>query len=457
MRHMSNLGKLLLLVLLAFLVQACARTTSTPELSWTDTVTDTPPPLSSTPEQADSYQLPGITQGQINLREVNGFSDEFSTWYIYGLISNDTPQWVNDVVIEVALLDASGNQLYSDTANPAIHNLAPGESSPFILFSYEALNGVETIAAKILSYGTPNIERANLEFSGVTLWYDAIFNDVYISGNVTNSTTEPVQVNGIAASLHASDGTLASANTAYPFLYYLSPGISAPFRVMFDVPPGQGASFTDYMLYLDAQFTSAVQTLTLVPSQEHYWYLDAYEKFHLIGTLTNNTESYLNVRLVAGIYDDAGNCIDVASLYLPVAISPGGSLPYDFDLWGALDSSRDANQSATQYELYVDWYSTSEAYIKPVPITTQDNTNSFDGYSASFSGNVLNTAGRTLDSATVIVSLYDRTTGELIATDYTYVSGPLADGGLIPYMAYLYPEAEFEPANIEYTIYAFGQ
>lgn len=457
MRHMSRLGKLLLLVLLTFLVQACARTASTPEPRWTDTVTDTPPPVSATPEQADSYQLPGISEGQINLREVNGFSDEFNTWYIYGLISNDTTQWVNDVVIEIALLDTSGNVLYSDTTNPAILNLAVGESSPFILYSYEALTGVETIAAKILSYGTSSIERATLELSGVTLWYDAIFNDVYIAGNLTNANDEPVQVNGIAASLHASDGTLVSANTAYPFLYYLKAGNSAPFRVMFDVPPGQGADFTDTRLYLDAQFTSQMQTLNLVPSQEHYWYLDAYEKFHLIGTLANNTESTLNVRLLAGIFDDAGNCIDVASLYLPVAISPGGSLPYDFDLWGALDSSRDANQNATQYEIYIDWYSTNEAYLKPVPITTQDNTNAFDGFSASFSGNVLNTAGRTLDSATVIVSLYNQTTGELIATDYTYVTGPIADGELTPYTAYLYPEAEFEPANIEFTIYAFGQ
>ena len=457
MQYSSRIGKLLLLVLLASLVQACARTSSTPDLRGTTIVTETPLPVLATPDQADSYQLPGIMEGQINVREVNGFSDEFNTWYIYGLISNDTAQWVSDIVIEIQLLDASGNVLYSDTTNPAIINLAAGESSPFILYTYEPLSGVETIGAQILSNGTTSIERANLEFSGVTLWYDAIFNDVYIAGNVTNTASDPVQVNGIAASLHGSDGALESANTAYPFLYYLNPGVSAPFRVMFDVPPEQGASYTDYKLYLDAQLTSPTRTLNLVTSAEHYWYLDAYEKFHLVGTLTNNTESYLNVRLLAGIFDDAGNCIDVASLYLPVAVSPGTTLPYDFDLWGALDSSQEANQTATQYEIFIDWYSTSEAYLKPVPITTQDNTNSFDGYSASFSGNVLNTAGRSLDSATVIVSLYDRSTGELIATDYTYVSGPIEDGGLLPYTAYLYPQAEFEPANIEFTVYAFGQ
>ena len=166
------------------------------------------------------------------------------------------------------------------------------------------------------------------------------------------------------------DGRLASANAAFPFLNYLEPGISAPFRVIFDVPADEAATWTNYNLYLDAQIHHPGGLLNLVTSQEHTGYLDAYEKFHLVGTISNNSEAYLNVRLVAGIFNDAGDCIDVG-----IAVPAGGSkprrvLPYDFDLWGALDSSRDAYRSATQYEIYIDWYATSEAYLKPVQITT---------------------------------------------------------------------------------------
>jgi hypothetical protein len=361
------------------------------------------------------------------------------------------------MVVEIQLWDASGKVLYTDTTNPALHTLAPGESSPFTLYTYEALSGVQIIGATIVSSSTTTVERAQVDFFGVTLWYDATFNDLYISGNVTNNSESPVEVNGLAASLHEASGALASANAAYPFLYYLEPGLSAPFRVMLDVPVDEGASLTDYILYADAEVTGEAELLNLVTSQEHYGYLDAYDKFHLVGLLTNNTEAYLNVRLVAGIFDDAGDCIDAAALYLPIAVSPGESMPYDFDLWGALDSSPEAYQTATQFEIYIDWYSSSEAYLTPAPITTQDDTSSFDGYSTTFSGNVLNNAGRRLDSAAVIVSLFDQASGELIATDYTYVSGPIEDGGTVPYAVYLYPQADFDPENVEFTITAFGQ
>jgi hypothetical protein len=455
MRITSRLGRLLLLAALAIIAQACNQTPA--PASQTLAVTDASLPALSTPEQADAYQLPTLSEGQINIREVNGFSDEYNTWYIYGLISNDTSRTVNDIMIEIQLLDAGGGVLYTDTTNPAIRTLTPGEDAPFILYTYEALTGVHTIAAFIVGNGSSEVARANLDFSGTTVWYDSTFNDVYLSGNVTNNTADPVLISGLAAALLHEDGRLASANAAFPFLNYLAPGISAPFRVIFDVPADEAATWTNYNLYLDAKFTTQAGLLNLVTSQEHTGYLDAYEKFHLVGTISNNTEAYQNVRLVAGIFNDAGDCIDAASLYLPVAVSPGESLPYDFDLWGALDSTREAYRSATQYEIYIDWYATSEAYIIPVKITTSGDSNSYDGYSATFSGNVVNNAGRALDSATVIVALFDRTTGEMIVTDYTHVSGPIEDGGTVPYAVNLYPQADFDPTLIEFTIMAFGQ
>jgi hypothetical protein len=455
MRTTTRLARLVTFAAIAISAQACIQT---PDPNTRLMVpTHTPQPALSTPASADAYQLPNVAAGQINVREVNGFSDEYNTWYIYGLVSNDTGQTVTEIVVEIQLWDASGKVLYTDTTNPALHTLAPGESSPFTLYTYEALSGVQIIGATIVSSSTTTVERAQVDFFGVTLWYDATFNDLYISGNVTNNSESPVEVNGLAASLHEASGALASANAAYPFLYYLEPGLSAPFRVMLDVPVDEGASLTDYILYADAEVTGEAELLNLVTSQEHYGYLDAYDKFHLVGLLTNNTEAYLNVRLVAGIFDDAGDCIDAAALYLPIAVSPGESMPYDFDLWGALDSSPEAYQSATQFEIYIDWYSSSEAYLTPAPITTQDDTSSFDGYSTTFSGNVLNNAGRRLDSAAVIVSLFDQASGELIATDYTYVSGPIEDGGTVPYAVYLYPQADFDPENVEFTITAFGQ
>jgi len=167
MRNAFRPGRLLSLAALAILLYAgnLERAPASVQLI----ATDTPQAALSTPEQADAYQLPAPREGQINIREVNGFSDEFNTWYIYGLISNDTATMVNDIVVNIQLLDANGEVLYSDTTNPALRTLIPGEASPFTLYSYEALTEVHTIAAFIEGHGSSEVARANLDFSGITV------------------------------------------------------------------------------------------------------------------------------------------------------------------------------------------------------------------------------------------------------------------------------------------------
>jgi hypothetical protein len=455
MRNPFRLGFWLLAAGLVLAGTACGRSEEIPTYDVQATITSLTQANSIT--SVDSAQTPEILPGQINVREVSGFSDDYHYWYIYGLVSNDTDRAVNNIEIEIQLLDSDGGVLYTGTTYTGNTSLAAGETSPFTFYTYDELRGVESIAAKIVTNGYTELNRASLDFFGITLWYDDIFNDVYLSGNVTNNNANPVEISGLAASLNDPAGAIVSANTAYPFLYHLEPGDSSPFTIMFDAPSGEGATLTNYSLYLDAEFAAPITGYELVTSQEHFGYLDAYGDFHLIGTITNNSSANLNVRLLAGIYDDAGNCIDSSSFFLPVAIAPGVTIPYDFDLWGALDSTRDAYRTATQFEIYIDWYSIYEAHVVPVHISTTEDINTFDGYSATFTGNVFNDAGRDLNSATVIISLYNRTTGELIATDYSYVSGPIANNGTVPYTANLYPESEFDPTNVEFNITAFGQ
>ena len=455
MRAFSRLGVLLFSAMLLLLCTGCGRSDATPEVSGA--------PASPTqqtffvPSELNPTVASEVVPGQVNVRETTGFSDEYNYWYVYGLVSNDSEQAVSGIEIEIKLLDANGNVLYTDTTNTANLTLDAGESSPFTFYTYESVSGVESVSAAVINSLPTSIGRAGLDFSGVQVWYDEAFNDVYVSGNVTNNNAEAVNIHGLAGTLRDANGALATANVAYPFLHHLEAGISAPFNIMFDAPYDQGAALTDYAFYLDAEFASATTYYNLVTSQEHYGYLDAYEDFHLVGILTNNSDAYLNVRLLAGIYDEAGNCIDASSLFLPMAVAPGESMPYDFDLWGALDSSREAYESATQFEIFIDWYSTYEAYLIPSVISTTDDNNTYDGYTATFTGNVLNNSGRDLDSATIIVSLYDRTTGELIATDYSHTTGPISNNSAVPYTANLYPQADFDPTNVEFTITTYGQ
>jgi hypothetical protein len=75
--------------------------------------TNTPiPPPTNTPAPNNGTG-PNIVAGQINVREVSGFTDESNYWYLFGLVSNDTDRAVNDIEVEVQFLDATGAVLYS--------------------------------------------------------------------------------------------------------------------------------------------------------------------------------------------------------------------------------------------------------------------------------------------------------------------------------------------------------
>ncbi len=431
--------------------------------------TSPPPPTNTSPAPlATNTQAPQLTQtdtgpgpnsvaGQINVLEVTGFKDDSDYWYFYGLIRNDTDRTVSDVEVEVKLLDANAAILYTYTTYSSLYYLGPGESSPFKDFTTEPFPTGATVQATVVGNGTSDpLNRANLEYRGVTLWADE-YNDVYLAGEVINNSADPVQVNGIAGTLVDASGKVVTASTAYPYLNHIEPGKSGPFVMMFDAPTGQAASLTSYNLYTDAVITDPVTTYDLTLSDEHYKYLDSFGDMHLIGSVTNNSSVELSVYLVAGIYDANGNVIDANSVYMPVPLAPGETLPYDFDIWGSVDYVSEAYAAASQYQIFFDWYSIYETFSPAYNISTSDDTNTFDGSTATFSGNVLNNSGRDLDSATVIVALYDKGTGKLIATNYTYVSGPIANNATGSYEVYLYTESNIDSNNVQYVITAKGQ
>ena len=405
----------------------------------------------------DSAALAQAITGQITVGQVTGFANEYNYWYVHGLVRNDTNQAVTNIRIEVRLTDTSGSVLYSEATYSSIAALAPGEVSPFSFYSAERLSGVASLDATVTSFNATRLERAAVDISGVTIWYDETYNDIYLAGNLTNPTDRPVTVKGLAGTLADASGALVTADTAYPLVGYLHPGLSAPFAIRFEAPPGQGASLTDYQFYLDARFTdpASYPNVTVIP--QHFDTLDTLQDFHLVSSFTNNSPDTVTGRLIAGLYDEAGNCIDVAALYLPIAIPPGGTIPYDFDSWNTLNTIPEAYEAASYYEIFIDWSATREAYTYPVQIATRADANTFDGYRVTYTGEVVNSSAQELESATVIISMLDITSRQVIATDFSYVTGPIPIAGALPYAVYLYPPRDFDPTSVEVTITAYGQ
>jgi hypothetical protein len=335
--------------------------------------------------------------------------------------------------------------------------LAPGDTSPFSDFTTEPFPNGSTMQATVVgSTNTEAINRAKLDYRGITLWVDD-YNDIYLAGEVYNGSTDPVGINALAGSLTNDAGKLVTASYAYPFLGYVEPNGSSPFVMLFDAPLGQAGTLTNYILYSDAVIIDPAPTYDISISEKNNDYQDINGDMHLVGSATNNTTAPMNLSLVAGIYDENGNCIDANSVYVPIPINPGEIYPYDFNMWGTMDYVPSAKEATTRSIVYIDWRYTYEAPSPASKLTTKDDSNSFDGNVGVFKGTVVNNSGQDLTTAIVIVNLYDKSSGELIATSYSYVAESLTYNATGTYEVYLYPPNDFDPANVNIAITAFGQ
>lgn len=420
----------------------------------------TPSPISTdipvVPSTLVSTETPPVT-GQLNILEINGFKDEGNYWYFYGLVRNDTNRTINELQIEVKLLDSTGAEVYNYTTYSTLYNLAPGETSPFSDFTTEPFPDGKTMQATVAGYNSSEaVIRVNLEYRGITMWVDAN-HDIYLAGEVINVSEDPAKINAIAGSLADETGKLVTVSYAYPFLSYVEPNGSSPFVMMFNAPIGQAGSLTNYTLYSDAIVTIPISTFAISLSEKHNEYQDINGDLHLVGSATNNTNKLINIYLVVGAYDESGNCVDANSVYLPVPLNPGETIPYDFTIWGVMDNVPAAYDAASQFKIYIDWISTTEASSKAYTLITKDDTNAFIGSVGIFNGTVVNNSGQDLTTVIVVVTLYDKSNGELIATSYAYVMESMVNNASGTYEVYLYPPNSIDPANVNIVITALGQ
>jgi len=423
--------------------------------------TETPGPISTdTPAVAAptlaNTETPALT-GQVNIVEINGFMDESDYWYFYGLIRNDTNRTISDIQIDVRLMDSIGTEIYTYTTFTILNYLTPGETTPFSDFTTEPFPKGKTMQATVVGFNnTEAINRASLIYRGITLWTDDK-NDLYLAGEVFNGNANPIEINSIAGSLTDGSGKLVTASYAYPFLGYVDPNGSSPFVMVFDSPIGLADSLTNYTLYSDALTTNLTSTSDISLPETYNKYQDTNGDTHLVGSVTNNTSQPMSLYLVAGAYDQNGNCIDANSIFLPVPINPGGSIPYDFSMWSVLDAFPAAYDVATQFSLKIDWLSSHEASSQSAALTTKDDTDSFTGSVGTFNGTVVNNTGYDLTLAVVIVALYDQSSGELIATNYSYVTETMTNNSSGIYEIYLYSPTNIDPAKVKIVITALGQ
>lgn len=347
-------------------------------------------------------------QSPVNIYNINSFWNTTGAFRVVGLVQNNSSRTINNIKIDISVFDSTDQFLYADTANTLLFTLIPGEISPFVLKIDSISKDAKYATGIISSYGNGKIERSSVEILGVTTSVDDS-NKVNITGELYNGNLDPIQINGLAGAVFNQDGEIIATNAQTVSSQYLDPGEKGVFRITMTGSDPEILSFTDYHVFADVQVTNPQGYFDLTFSESPTYYMDPSDWFHLVGEITNHSETPFQVGFIAGVYDEAGNVIDVAQTNLPInTLLPGDILPFDFSNWGPLNSKMGWVDSAVRFSIQWDPYWTEVSESTSIELQIENDSYTVDGFFSTFSGFVTNNTNRDLSNIVVLVSLYDQ-------------------------------------------------
>ncbi|MCP4426976.1 MAG: hypothetical protein GY803_21000 [Chloroflexi bacterium] len=395
--------------------------------------------------------------GELMVEALQGYEDMFGNLHIIGLATNRSARAVDGIEVEIDILDAVGNSLYTEMAWTSLYKIAPGETTPFRLAVYEELSGADSFSATIVGQSVAEIERADIEVRGTTLTVDDDGN-VHITGEIVNNGSEPAAINGVAAATFDGAGEIVTADSSIVNIGYLEPGESGPFRVYMYGPSKGADAIVDHIVYVDAIATLPETAWALTFPEEGHIYIDRYDDVHLVGEVTNDGSEILDVRLLAAFYDADGNVLDADTFSLPLDLAPGDTLPFDIvGGWAPLEHTTGLLDRAATYTVSWDPYWTWTSSEVTVDLTTANDMQEFDKYGVTFTGQMVNSSGMAIDKSFIVFGLRDAATGKLVATGYDSNFDDIPADGVVDYWVYIDLESEYDESSLEVFVIVKGE
>jgi hypothetical protein len=282
------------------------------------------------------------------------------------------------------------------------------------------------------------------------------YDTIHLVGEIVNNSDQLIEISSLAAALFDSEGKIVTAGGDYVLVHTLDIGESGPFRFSLSAPPDITEDLTDYQFYAEAA-PGSQEVEYPVSFSEHYQYLDAYGDYHLVGQVTNDSDQALNLSLVAGVYDADGKILDASTAYLPFyALAPGDTASYDVSGWGPIQFIPEIFEAVVDYQVMVDWYWSWNTELNTIDVDADEPSITFSEYDSMVSGKITNNTGAALESITVVVEFYDKSSRQLVATGYTMVYEEIPDGASITYEIYVYTPADLDPSSVDIQIIAKG-
>jgi hypothetical protein len=364
---------------------------------------------------------------------------------------------LNDSSGKSVLKDDSGNPTSTVSFQPILGEIGPGETTPFEY--YFNTDGADTTGWKadvalVSSDPASDFQRVAVTVTNnlLTVGSDG---DIYLTGELVNTSDKPTQINNFAAALLDDAGNVAGTSSFQDVSRLLAPAgdASGSDRTPFVVHiPGPIKGTYSPAFYLDS--TPGKQSDVDAAADVHLHletsYVDAYNNVHVVATVTNSGTNTMTVRVMAGLYADDGKVLDGSSTDAPIDLGPGMATPVQLYYFANLNGNADLIGKVVSTSAQIDPYWTFPITNNFVALKATKVTTETDGSSLTIKGNVVNTSNQTLIDAKVVVVLHDAD-GKLVAADkaYTDNSGDIAPKATETWSVTIDLPADIDPSTLK--------
>lgn len=396
----------------------------------TPTATSRPPvdTLSKPPAQPPANAL--------EVHSISAFTDSAGGFHVVGELLNNSDVPLTSVELFVEIHDANGASLLRDengsvapnlTFYPMLYTIGAGETSPF-LYYFDATTGgtPATYNVTVSTFTAADTKRGDLKVENVQMVDDGS-GYYYLSGELVNLSNQWVHIYGLAGGVLDDSNTVLSADWTTTYTTLLPPAGNSgdrdrtPFVVSIPVPSG---NVTQWKTWWDAEIATDVTDYD-VRVEVTNSYFDAYRSVHLVGFVTNHADQPLHSMVVAGLYAEDGTCLDANYAFLPIALQPGKSVPFDVSYFGNVNYNDGQAALVSTYTVQIDPWNTYPPFQPSVDLTGSGETVQKDSGTWTVSGNFTNSSTKNVNGVMAVVMVYDAQ-NNLVAVGFNY-SNPSGD------------------------------
>jgi hypothetical protein len=375
--------------------------------------------------------------GSLDVHGIASYLDNDKYYHVMGLVTNGTNKPVSNIQVSIQLTDSAGKTVLQDNSgnptstvsiNTILSTLDSGESSPF---DYNlSTSGTDTTGwkfdVKLASNETPSsLQRVQIDVVNDLMTVNSS-GAVYLTGELVNKSDKPAQISGFAGAMLDGADMVVGANGSTTAADLLAPAGDAsgsdrtPFVISIIGPIKAGAKPAYYVDGVAGDPTSIAGAADVQLKLETS-FVDADNGVHVVATVNNSGTNTMTVQVVAGLYDQAGKVLDADSISPPIYLAPGESSPVPFYYFENLNGNGDLVNKIVSDTVQIDPYWTFPSTTEFVALKASNVTTATSGTSVTIKGDVVNTSNKSLNGATIVVSIHDAN-GKLVAADWTTAS-----------------------------------